>query len=526
MRVLFSILVTSAYIFCAGAVAQTADHVVISEFATRGGSVGNQAGEFVELYNPTGTAVDVSGWELQYRSASGSSYSTLARIPDGTRMRAKSFYLITGSSWGGTPVADVQWAVSGLADNGSIRVVDGSGRPVDRVGFGSGNDPEGSAAPNHGTSANDNSVERRASASSTAATLAAGGAEEFAGNGWDTDDNAADFVVQMNGRNPQNSASAAEPLSADGSGSASTTVQQVNAGDTLDLPVDFTPSPEFTLTAMKLVIPHGFLWSGDEADVETDSRLQAEISVQEDTILLDRLSFAGEAATITIRKLVAPSATGNYSVVILTSGGTNFLPIQNPPAVFVKGGPIPIAEARENDVNGVPVNLGTVVTVNGIVTVSDQFGAPAYIQDHTGGIAVYDFTFTQAVNIGDEVTVTGTITHFNGLTELENVTIDAQPSTGNTVTPEVVTLADLLGDGQGGDEKYEAELVRINSVTVNTNAWGVSGSGVNYTLSDGTRELDVRIDNDVPFAGQPAPGGSFDIIGVISQYQRNSPFVG
>lgn len=518
--------VFSLFIFTLAAQAQVADHVVISEFATRGGSIGNQAGEFVELYNPLNAAVDISGWELQYQSASGSSYNTLARVPDGTTMRAKSFYLITGSTWAGTPAADVQWASSGMADNGNIRIVNGSGQPVDRVGYGSGNNPEGSAAPNHGTSANDNSVERKASASSTAATLDAGGTEEFAGNGWDSNDNAADFVEQTNGRNPQNSASPAEPLSADGSGSAMSTVTDAGAGDTLDLPIEFTPDAAFSISAMKIVIPAGFLWSGDANDVTLDARLQADISVETDTILLDRLTFGDTAAMITIEGLVASSSTGSYPFVILTSGGGSFLPIQNPPAVFVRGGPIPIAEARENDANGVAVNLGNVVTVNGIVTVSNQFGAPAYIQDHTGGIAVYDFTFTDAVSIGDEVTITGTITQFNGLTEIENVTIDAQPSSGNTVTPVLVSISDLLNDGQGGNEQYESRLVRINGVTVNTSAWTVSGSGTNYVLSDGTDEIDVRIDNDVPFAGQPAPGGSFDIVGVISQYQRNSPFVG
>jgi phosphatidylserine/phosphatidylglycerophosphate/cardiolipin synthase-like enzyme len=506
--------------------AQQANHIVISEFATRGGSIGNQAGEFVELYNPTSADVDVSGWELQYRSASGSSYNALVRIPDGTTMQAKSFYLITGISWAGTPEADVQWPTSGMADNGNIRIVNGSGTPVDRVGYGTGNDPEGSAAPNHGDAANDNSVERKASASSTSASLAAGGADVFAGNGWDSDDNAADFVVQSSGRNPQNSSSPLEPLSADGSGSATTTLQKVDAAEVFILPIEFRPDPTFTLSAMKIVIPAGMLWTADEADVQVSQNLQTELSVIGDTILFDRLTFDESSAEISIAKLTAPATTGNYRFDILTSGSTTFLPIQNPPTIFVKGGPIPIAEARENDVNGVPVLLGEIVTVNGIVTVANEFGAPAYVEDHTGGIAVYDFTFSDSVSIGDEVTITGTITHFNGLTEMENVTTDAKPSTGNAVVPIVVSIPDLLADGKDGDEKYESRLVRLNGVTVNTQAWTVSGSGVNYKLSDGTNEIDVRIDNDVPFAGEPAPGGSFDIVGVISQYQRNSPFVG
>ncbi len=326
------------------------------------------------------------------------------------------------------------------------------------MGFGSGNDPEGSDAPNHGTSPNDNSVERKASAVSTPASLTTGGAEEFAGNGWDSNNNADDFVVQTGGRNPQNSMSGSEPLSADGSGSATVTIGSLKAGDSFDLPVTFTLDPSYQINAMKIVVPVEFGWTGSVDEVDLDARLQAEMSASGDTLLLDRLIFSENAATITVRGLTAPGNTGNYVIAILTSGSGTYLPIQNPPAVFVRGGPIPIAEARENNATGVPLKLGEIVTINGIVTVSNQFGSPAYVQDHTGGIAVYDFDFSDSVSVGDEVIITGIITQYNGLTEMEDVTIDAKPSSGNAVTPLVVTINDVLGDGLGGKELYESTL--------------------------------------------------------------------
>jgi phosphatidylserine/phosphatidylglycerophosphate/cardiolipin synthase-like enzyme len=502
-----------------------ANHVVISEFATRG-AAGNAVGEFVELYNPTNAPVNISGWKLEYRSAAGSSYNALTTVPEGKIMPPKSFFLFAGPTWAGTPAADVAWSSSGLADNGGLRITTAASVAVDRVGFGTGNDPEGSAAPNHGETANDNSVERKASATSTAASLSTGGAEALAGNGWDSDNNAADFVAQTGGRNPHSSTSGTEPLSADGSGSAIVSVGTLKAGDGFDLPITFTPDPAYLIDAMKIVLPSAFGWTGSVNEVELDARVQAEMSTSGDTLLLERLIFSDASATITVRGLTAPGNTGNYVIMILTSGSGTFLPIQNAPAVFVRGGPIPIAEARENNANGVPVKLGEIVTVNGIVTVANQFGSPAYVQDHTGGIAVYDFDLSDSVSIGDEVTITGTITQFNGLTEMETVTIDAIPSTGNAVVPLVVTISDVLGDGLAGNELYESTLLRINGVTVNTTAWIVTGSGVNYKLSDGTNELDVRVDNDVPFAGQPAPGGSFDIVGVLSQYKTAAPYAG
>ena len=525
MKSLRSVSVLVLFLLPLALRAQMANHVVISEFATLGATA-NAAGEFVEIYNPTSQAVNISGWALQYQSASGSSYNPLVTVPEGTVMPPKSYFLFTSPTWSGTPAGDVSWGASGLADNGNIRIVNASGTPVDRVGYGSGNNPEGAAAPNHGETANDNSVERKASASSTAASLAAGGAEEFAGNGWDSNNNAADFVAQTGGRHPQSSKSGSEPLSADGSGSATVAPASLKAAASFDLAITFTKDPDFTVTAMKIAVPPVFLWSGSTDDVELDARLQSEMSAVGDTLLLDRLLFSEDAATITIRGLTAPASTGNFVIAILTTGGTSFLPIQNPPAVFVRGGPIPIAEARENNASGVPLKLGEIVTVNGIVTVSNQFGSPAYIQDHTAGIAVYDFAFSDSVRIGDEVTITGTITHFNGLTELEQVTIDTIPSRGNEVEPIVVGIDDILSDGLAGKEVYESMLLRINGVTVNTQAWTVSGSGTNYKLSDGSKEVDVRVDNNVPYAGAPAPGGSFDIIGVLSQYKTAAPFAG
>jgi phosphatidylserine/phosphatidylglycerophosphate/cardiolipin synthase-like enzyme len=505
---------------------QTASYVVISEFATRGGSIGNQAGEFIELYNPTGSNVNIAGWRLEYQSASGSSYSVMATVPPGTVIRARSFFLFASPTWAGTPASDLAWSGSGMADNGNIRLVNAGGQVIDRVGFGTGNNPEGQAAPNHGTDPNDNSVERKATASSTAASLAAGGAEVRAGNGWDSNNNAADFVVQTNGRNPQNSTSPAEPPTSEGSGSAAILRGGVNAGDVFDLPISFRPSKEFTIETLAIVVPADFPWSRNSADVSLDDNIQADAEIRGDTLLFARVQFAADSAVITLRNMTAPGTTGNYLFTVLTGMTGSLMPIEKSPALFVKGGPIPIAEARANDAQGVPLKLNDIVTVNGIVTVANQFGSPSYIQDHTGGIAVYDFNFSGSVAIGDEVTVTGKITHFNGLSELVEVTVDARPSTGNEIIPLIVPLRDVLNDGVNGVELYESMLVRINGVTVNTQAWTVTGSGTNYKLSDGSAELEVRIDNDVALANQPAPGGSFDIIGVVSQFKREAPFVG
>jgi hypothetical protein len=60
------------------------------------------------------------------------------------------------------------------------------------------------------TAAGTGSIERTASVTSTAATVSAGGADESAGNGHDSNDNSKGLAVRTS-RNPQNSGSAKEP---------------------------------------------------------------------------------------------------------------------------------------------------------------------------------------------------------------------------------------------------------------------------------------------------------------------------
>ncbi len=82
---------------------------------------------------------------------------------------------------------------------------------------------------------------------------------------------------------------------------------------------------------------------------------------------------------------------------------------------------VPIADLKMNDPNGVPLDTGQVFTVTGIVTSANQFGTngPGSIQDATAGLSIFGSGFAGQVQIGDSVTVTSTLTHFNGLTQFD-----------------------------------------------------------------------------------------------------------
>lgn len=185
--------------------AQIANHIVISEVYSAGNS--GTIADWVELYNPTSQAVDISGWKIKYKSATGASASSSFTLSAGSSIRAYGYFLISsnGSMTGGAIVPD---AISGSvlsfsSSAGHVALVrDGDpgttnplwgGILVDLLGYGAtANAPEGFPATAPGTG----SLQRKAR----------GGSRSGSGNGYDSNNNTNDFVVSaMPG--PQNSSS-------------------------------------------------------------------------------------------------------------------------------------------------------------------------------------------------------------------------------------------------------------------------------------------------------------------------------
>ncbi|MFP2925774.1 lamin tail domain-containing protein [Pyxidicoccus sp. 3LG] len=190
------------------------NHVVISEIS--GNGPGGTSDDFIELHNPTNADVNIGEWRVQYKAATSATYTNSLIIPAGTIIRARGYFLIGRNVYSGSPAADLTSNVidmsSSTTTGGHIRIGPGltsnaSDVPVDRLGWGTGNDPEGTAGPFHPAAGG--SLERKAVSSSTSTTMAVGGTDAARGNGYDSDNNSQDFVVRAV-RQPQSSASPTE----------------------------------------------------------------------------------------------------------------------------------------------------------------------------------------------------------------------------------------------------------------------------------------------------------------------------
>lgn len=525
--------------------AQIATHVVISEVYGGGGNTGSTwRNDFIELYNPTSAPVNITGWSVQYASATGTPWSLT--VLSGT-IAPKGFYLVQQAAGaGGTvnlPTPDAVGTLALSATNGKVALASNSAAitglsdpdVVDFIGYGTtANAFEGSGpAP---TLSNTTSAERKADSASTALSLGPGGGQQFSGNGWDSNNNSTDFVAQT-AITPQNSLGSIEPPvpPVAGTGSAAVRPRFFAAGAPSGFSLVVYPDSLADITKVRFVVPAIFSWSQNISDVSVFAYGSPVTIVQGDTItVLGILAAEADSITISVANLTAPDTTVGLVLDVRTAAGIDSTAlVKFPPTLVVYGSARPIADVRTNGADGVPLLVNAYVTVRGVVTVSNQFQGPAYLQDVSGGLAVFDAAFEASVSIGDEVTVTGWIDQFRGLTELRDAFLHQIHGSGNDIQPIEVSAAAVSGDGFGGLEIYEGGLVRLNLVQLTqldgvtpVATWDAGTSGKNYLLTDQTGTVQIRIDNNVDFAGSPAPQTAFDVIGVVGQFIQTPPYIG
>ncbi|MDP2790023.1 MAG: lamin tail domain-containing protein [bacterium] len=248
MRIKYLFLIVPFLFFVRLVHAAPATHVVISEIKISGPS-GFSTDEFVELYNPTDSPVDITGWQLVKRTVSGATYPLVDSI-EALTIAAHGYMLIAHpTGYTGVIVPDARYSTTNsLSPDNSLELVSSAGI-VDLVGWGKVTHFEGAVALTPGSA---KSIERKALSSSTLVDLVDGGADVFRGNGEDTDHNDADFVSR-DVPDPQASTSELEFITAAAPAPKATNTNQPATSPTV------TPTP--TVPIITQPVPHTVMLS-------------------------------------------------------------------------------------------------------------------------------------------------------------------------------------------------------------------------------------------------------------------------
>lgn len=174
----------------------------------------------------------------------------------------------------------------------------------------------------------------------------------------------------------------------------------------------------------------------------------------------------------------------------------------------------PITDARQ-------LAVGTSVTVRGIVTNGGELGGLRFVQDATGGVALFPGTGSAsgfAPPRGADLSVTGTVKLYNGLLELDPITAYTVHSTGNALpAAQVVAPAQL-------SEANEGELVRVNGCVFDDGGDVFAGGTWAFTSNGQDGIIFLRAGH--PLNGSTIPTGAVDLVAIVSQYSTSDPPVG
>ncbi|MFB4331308.1 5'-nucleotidase C-terminal domain-containing protein [Paenibacillus sp. CR_12] len=310
------------------------DQVVISQVYGGGGNSGASfTHDFIELFNPTSSPVDLTGWKVRYASAAGTFNGTTSLT--GT-IEPHAYYLIqqqsSGSVGASLPTADAAGALNLSGSNGKVDLVNAAGDRIDLIGYGSASEYETSPTA--------------ALSNSTAAIrkeLTVGQNDR----GRDTDNNAADFTVTT--PNPRNSASPVTPVTP-GSGLGAVTANPV--------PNAWPAGTEITLnppTVGASVYADVYLSGGNGTGFQL---VNGPIILNEPTRVHAYAAQDGQPD--------GPVSTFQYDILTETS----------------------VADARSKA-------KGEHVWTEGIITHIE--GRETYIQDDTAGIVLYDYPLNASV---------------------------------------------------------------------------------------------------------------------------------
>ena len=422
----------------AAAVAWPTSTLVVSEVVTAGASASD---EFAEIANASSVAVDLAGLEVVYATSSGSTVTRKASWSTATVLEPGRHLLIANASGSYAAGADATYSGGFAATGGAVAIRPIGGTPIDSVAWGDSASGfvEGTAAP--------------APPSGSSLERLPGGA---LGNGADSNDNSADFVMRGT-PSPQNLGSEPTPPP----GPSPTPVPTSTPVPTPEPTA--APTPESTPTPTPQPTP-------EPTPVATPEPTPVPTPAPTPAPTPEPTPLPTPAPT--------PEPTQESTPPPPTPGPTA-VPSPTPNLITA------IADARLLGDEAVVTVRGTLTTQLGSI----ESGRIGFIQDATGGIAIrLDAALGAPIPAGTVVEATGTLDSYFSLRTLE---VD-----GATVV--VLGTAELPAPFEvtTGAAVEFVEGLRLRVVGSVTSAPSALADGLGVTIDDGTGPLRIIVGPD------------------------------
>lgn len=417
--------------------------------------------DYVELFNSGTVAINLTGMSLQYGSSTGNTWSGKTNL-SGT-IQPGGYFLVQesgGSSGADLPVTpdlianSTTGIISLSATNGKIALVNStttmpsstcpSSDALDFVGYGTANCYEGSAPVG-------------VLSISTAAIRNVNGCT-------DTDVNSADFTVAT--PNPRNSASAPYTCAADLAPAVSSTTPANSAtGVALASDITINFSEAVNVTAPWYGI--SCTLSGAHTAIVTGGPTSFTLNPDADFVNDETCTVTVTAANVSDQDLIDPPDTmaADYTFSFATQTSV------------CGAGATPISSVQGSGATS-PLT-GSTVTVKGVVTGDFQsISGGFYLQSLPAEVdanpltseGLYIYNNTISASVGDVLYLQGTVTEYNGLTELGSVSLLNTCATGQSLPAAAVLDLPDTANPTYSLEPYEGMLVTIpETLTVQQN---------------------------------------------------------
>jgi len=494
--------------------AQIANHVVMSQVFGGGGNTGAPwNNDFVELYNPTSSDITMTNWSIQYSSAAGtawgSSIASPATIASFTGIiKAHGYFLIqlaagtTVTTKPFTITADATGPVNMSATAGKVALVNNStqisqvANPtdasiVDLIGYytaasatvTTGFETAYLTIPSTVT-ANTWSAHRIANASSTATSLLTGGADATAGNGWDSNNNSTDFVVQTTVI-PRNSATPVAPALGASTPTLTTSVSSLDFGATTA--VGGSATKTFTVSGANLTAGATLTVTGAGYTVSTDGTTfgaTATIAAAFTAAQTITVKFSPTGTTAATGSIAITSTGAATQTVTLTGTGAAATPTLTTSVSSLDFGSTTTvggSATKTFTVSGANLTAGATLTVTAagytVSTDGATFGATATI--------AAAFTAAQTITVKFSPTgttaATGSIAITSTGAATQTVTLTGTGAAAVAGLANHVVISQLYG-ANGNVYPYDfIELYNPTSADVDMSAWSLQ-----YNSATGT----------------------------------------